>query len=281
MAKIKKYTLLTIEYVFLSLVAFVSIFPFVWMLISTTNYSADVIRNKLTLGSALIDNLNGLLQPDKYFITGLVNTSIIAVVTTVLSLLVCSLAGYGFVIYRSRKRDNLFKALMLTMMIPFSSIMVPLYRMFAQLSNIPGLDLIGMNTLGAMIAPSISGAFLIFFFRQNTRSFSREMIEAARIDGLSELGIFFRIFFPVMRPTFAAATIMTFITSWNSYLWPLLVAQSEDVRVLSMVLSALGQSYTADYGVLMTAIVIATLPSALIYFLMQKQFVEGMTGAVK
>ena len=281
MGKVKKYALLTIEYVFLSIVAFVSIFPFVWMLISTTNYSSDVIRNKLTLGSALADNLNGLLQPDKYFITGLVNTSIVAIITTVLALLVCSLAGYGFVIYRNRIRDNLFKALMLTMMIPFSSIMVPLYRMFAQMSNIPGFKLIGMNTLGAMIAPSISSAFLIFFFRQNTKSFSREMIEAARIDGLSEVGIFFRIFFPVMRPTFAAATIMTFITSWNSYLWPLLVAQSENVRVLSMVLSSLGQSYTADYGILMTAIVIATLPSALIYFLMQKQFVEGMTGAVK
>ena len=281
MGKMKKYTLLTIQYVFLSLVAFVSIFPFVWMIISTTNYSADVIRNKLTLGSALFDNLNELLQPDKGFITGLMNTSIVAIVTTVLSLLVCSLAGYGFVIYRNRIRDNLFKVLMLTMMIPFSSIMIPLYRMFAEMSNIPGLKLIGMNTLGAMIAPSISGAFLIFFFRQNTKSFSREMIEAARIDGLGELSIFFLIFFPVMRPTFAAATIMAFITSWNSYLWPLLVAQSEDVHVLSMVLSALGQSYTADYGVLMTAIVIATLPSALIYFLMQKQFVEGMTGAVK
>ena len=84
-----------------------------------------------------------------------------------------------------------------------------------------------------------------------------------------------------MRSTFATGAIVSFMNSWNNYLWPLLVAQSPQVRTLPMVLSALGQSYTADYGALMTAIVIATLPSALCYFLMQKEFVAGMTGAVK
>ena len=149
------------------------------------------------------------------------------------------------------------------------------------MGNIQGLKLVGLNTLGAMILPSISTAFLIFFFRQNTKSFSKELIEAARIDGLGERAIFFRIFLPVMRSTVAAGAIITFMSSWNNYLWPLLVAQSPEKRTLPMVLSALGASYTTDYGALMVGIVIATLPSAVIYFLMQKEFVNGMTGSVK
>ena len=281
MGKTKKKVILAIEYVFLCFVSFLCAFPFLWMIIGATNTSSDVMRNKMTFGSALWNNLQTLLQPEKGFVTGLSNTIITTVVTTLLSLLVCSLAGYSFTMYRSQKREKLFNILLLTMMIPFSSIMVPLYRMFAQMNKIPVLKLVGLNTLGAMILPSVSTAFLIFFFRQNAKSFSKELAEAARIDGLGEWAIFFKIFFPVMRSTFATGAIVSFMNSWNNYLWPLLVAQSPQVRTLPMVLSALGQSYTADYGALMTAIVIATLPSALVYFLVQKEFVAGMTGAVK
>lgn len=205
----------------------------------------------------------------------------VSVLTTVLGVIICSLAGYGFVIYQSRNRERLFSALLLTMMIPFSVMMIPLYRMFAAMSRIPGVRLVGMNTLGAMVLPTVSTAFLLFFFRQNTKSFSKELIEAARIDGLGEPGIFFRIFVPVMRSTFAAGIIITFMNSWNNYLWPLLVAQSKESRILQQVLASMGQSYSTDYGALMMEVTIATVPSALLYFLMQKEFVAGMTGAVK
>lgn len=101
------------------------------------------------------------------------------------------------------------------------------------------------------------------------------------MDGLTELGVFFRIYVPTMKTTYAAGAIITFMSSWNSYLWPLVVLQSPEKQTLPLLISNLGSSYSPDYGVIMTAIVIATLPAALIFFVMQKHFVAGMLGSVK
>ena len=100
-------------------------------------------------------------------------------------------------------------------------------------------------------------------------------------DGLGEFGIFTKIFIPTMKSTYAAAIIVTFMTSWNNYMWPLISLQSPEKKTLPLILSALGSSYTPDYGMMMVAVVIATIPTALIFFLMQKNFVQGMTGSVK
>ena len=111
--------------------------------------------------------------------------------------------------------------------------------------------------------------------------FSKELIEAARIDGLSEIGIFIRIFMPTMKTAYAAAAIITFMTSWNNYLLPLVVLQSPENQTIPLLISNLGSSYSPDFGVIMLTIVISTLPTALIFFLMQKHFVAGMMGSVK
>lgn len=111
--------------------------------------------------------------------------------------------------------------------------------------------------------------------------FPRELIEAGRIDGVSEIGIFIRIFIPTMKTTYAAAAIITFMASWNNFLWPLVVLQSPENQTIPMLISNLGSSYSPDFGVIMTAIVIGTIPTALVFFLMQKHFVAGMMGSVK
>lgn len=166
-------------------------------------------------------------------------------------------------------------------MVPFAALMVPLFRLFSKFSGIPGLKVIAINTPGSVVIIAVATAFLIFFFRQNTESFPKELIEAARIDGLGEFGIFTRVFMPTMKSTYAAAIIVTFMSSWNNYLWPLIALQSPEKRTLPLVLSAMGSSYTPDYGMMMAAVVMATIPTALIFFLMQKHFVAGMTGSVK
>ena len=143
------------------------------------------------------------------------------------------------------------------------------------------MKLVGLNTQGSVIIIAIATAFLIFFFKQNTKTFPKELIEASRIDGLGEFAIFTRIYMPTMKSTYAAAIVVTFMSSWNNYLWPLIALQSEEKRTLPLIISAMGSSYTPDYGMMMTAVVLATLPTALIFFLMQKQFVAGMTGSVK
>ena len=196
-------------------------------------------------------------------------------------MLVSSLAGYAFEVYKNKTRDRVFSFILLSMMVPFAALMVPLFRLFSKFKSMGPLKAVAINTSGSVIIISVATAFLIFFFRQNTKNFPKDLIEAARIDGLSEIGIFFRIYMPTMKSTYAAATIVTFMGSWNSYLWPLIALQSPEKRTLPLVISALGSSYTPDYGMIMTAVVIATLPTAIIFFLMQKHFVAGMTGSIK
>lgn len=265
-------------YLFLTAASFVCIFPFLWMIVSSTNPSVDVTKGKLLPGTYLFHNIRKMLETADVM-TALTNSAIIAVVTTVLALLISSMAGYGFEIYKSRAKERVYNLLLLSMMIPFAALMVPLYRMFAGFSDV--LPVIGIDTLVAAFLPTITTAFLIFFFRQSTKMFPKELLEAGRIDGLSEWGLFFRIYVPTMKSTYAAAAIITFMSSWNNYMWPLVILQSPEKRTIQLVISQLGSGYAPDYGVIMTTIVIATLPMALVFFLMQKHFVAGMLGSIK
>lgn len=270
-----------VQYIILSVLAIVSIFPFFWMVVASTNKSVDVTKGTLVPGTYLLENLRHLLESDLQYLSAFKNSIVIAVVTTALAMIVSSAAGYAFEVFKSKGRDRVFSIVLLSMMVPFAALMVPLFRLFSKFNKIPVLKWIGLNTTGSVVIIAIATAFLIFFFRQNTKTFTKELIEAARIDGVGEFGIFTKIYMPTMKSTYAAAVVVTFMTSWNNYLWPLIALQSEDKRTLPLVISALGSSYTPDYGMMMTAVVIATLPTALIFFLMQKQFVAGMTGSVK
>jgi lactose/L-arabinose transport system permease protein len=248
------------------------------MIVSSTNKSSDVTQGRLLPGAHFIQNYYKLIDTADIG-TALLNSAKISISTTILALLIASLAGYGFEIYRSRAKEIVFNVLLLSMMIPFAALMVPLFKMFGVISQ--SLPMIGLDTLSAAVLPTITTAFLIFFFRQSTKMFSKELLEAGRIDGLSEIGLFFRIYVPTMKTSYAAGAIITFMASWNNYLWPLVVLQSPEKQTIPLLVSNLGSSYAPDYGVIMTAIVIATLPSALIFFIMQKHFVAGMLGSIK
>ena len=269
------------QYVILTVLTIISVFPFFWMLIAMTNKSVDITKGTLLPGTYFFENVKNLLASDLNFLGAFKNSLIVAVVTTVLAMIVSSAAGYAFVVYRSKARERVFNFILLSMMVPFAAMMMPLFRMFSKFNSIPGLKIIGLNSYGSVVIIAVATAFLIFFFRQNTKTFPRELIEAARIDGLGELGIFTRIYMPTMKSVYAAAVVVTFMNSWNNYLWPLIALQSEDKRTLPLILSAMGSSYTPDYGMMMTAVVISTLPTAILFFVMQKQFVAGMTGSVK
>ena len=260
------------QYFFLVLASLVSIFPFIWMLISTTNQSKDITMGKLTIGDQLLVNFQNLLNAGD-LVTCLTNSAILAVLITVLSILVCSMAGYGFIIFRDKYKEFFFSMILLSMMVPTSSLVIPMFKMF----SVMGI----LNTKICVVLPALSTAFLVFFFRQNTKSFSYETLEAARIDGLKEIGIFFKIYMPMMKSTYAAAAIITFMSSWNNYMWPLISLQTKDQRTLPLLISSLGSAYTPDYGMIMVGIIITTIPSAIIFFVMQKSFVDGMTGSVK
>lgn len=278
----KKSKLMNVlQYVILTILSVVSVFPFFWMVIAATNKSVDVTKGTLVPGTYLMENLRHLMDSDLQYLNAFKNSLVIAVVTTALAMVVSSAAGYAFEVFKSKGRDRVFSIVLLSMMVPFAALMVPLFRLFTTFNKIPVLKWIGLNSSGSVVIIAVATAFLIFFFRQNTKTFPKELIEASRIDGLGEFGIFTRIYMPTMKSTYAAAVVVTFMTSWNNYLWPLIALQSEEKRTLPLIISAMGSSYTPDYGMMMTAVVIATLPTALIFFLMQKQFVAGMTGSVK
>lgn len=260
------------KYLFLSLAALVSIFPFYWMIVSATNQSVDVIKGTLIPGSYIIENVNKLLSTTN-FLQAMKNSFFIAIVTTVVAIFISSLAGYAFEMYKSKASERIFSFLLLSMMIPFAAIMIPLYRFFGKMNIID-------SPIAAML-PYISTAFLIFFFRQNSKMFPKEINEAARIDGLSEFKIFIQMYMPIMKTTYAAAAIITFMGNWNNYLWPLIVLQSPNKVTLPIVISTLSSSYTPDYGVMMLALSFTTIPTALLFMFMQKHFVAGMLGSVK
>ena len=261
-----------LEYAFIIIFCLFSVFPFYWMLVGATNQSADVVTGKLTFGTYLFENIKTMIKTlnvGRAFWNSLRTT----LIQTVLSIMVCSMAGYGFQIYRDKGKDRLMKILLLSMMIPFATTMVPLFKMFSKIHL--------LNTTMGFVLPSISTAFLIFFFRQNSMSFPIETIQAARVDGLSEFMIYCRVYLPIMKPTFAAAAIVTFMNGWNNYLWPLIVMQSQKMQTMPLLVTGLTSGYVTDYGLLMLCVTIMTLPTVLIFFTQQKRFVEGIIGSVK
>lgn len=263
---------LALVYAALSLAAFLSVFPFFWMIVGATNTSADIIRGKASFGTELWTNIvNFFQQVDTLRIFG--NSIFVAVVATVLTLIVSSLAGYGFEVFRSRARERIFAGLLLMLSIPFAALMVPLFVMMANAGLI--------NTFTAIMLPTIASIFIIFYFRQTTKAFPGELRDAARMDGLKEWQIFLYIFVPVMRSTYAAATIIVFMANWNAYLWPLIVLQTNEMKTITLVIASLASAYYPDYGVVMVGTVLATLPSILVFFFLQRRFVEGMLGSVK
>jgi len=150
---------------------------------------------------------------------------------------------------------------------------VPLFALIARVHLV--------NTFTALVLPSVASIFIIFYFRQATKAFPGELRDAARVDGLKEWQIFLFIYVPVMRSTYAAATIIVFMLTWNNYLWPLIVLQTNDKKTVTLVVSALLSAYVPDYGATLLATVLATLPTLAIFFLLQRQFVAGLTGGVK
>lgn len=248
------------------------VFPLIWVAIAATNSSVDIVSGVLTPGNYMLENWKELTS--RYDVVRSCWNSIkYSVVTTVCAMVICSVAGYGFEVFHDKIKDTLFGLLMLTMMVPFVATMIPLYQTYAK----AGL----LNSTVGFILPSVSTVFLIMLFRQNSKSFPKEIIEAARIDGETELGIFFKMYVPTMRATYAAGSTITFMNAWNNYMWARLIMSDNSAQTLPMLISNMITGHYIDYGMLMLAVLISTLPTLIVFFALQKSFVQGMTGAVK
>ncbi len=260
---------------FLTIGALVSIFPALWML-----YTSFCPAEKLNaVPPVLIHRDLTLLNYARLFLNAPVarwtlNSFVICAAVTLGQLLFDSMAGYAFARKEFPGRRILFWLVIGTMMVPVHILIVPLYIMMVKLHLV--------DSLWAAILPGLAGPFGIFFMRQYMLTIPTELEEAARIDGCSELQIFFRIILPVSAPALGVLAIFLFISNWNSFLWPLLVLNSAETYTLTVGLSTLQDKHALDYGLVMAGAVVASLPMFGVFLLFQRMFIRGVRmGALK
>ena len=261
-------------YIFLIICSFISVFPLYWMIAAATNSSLNVARGSIAFGNQLMvnfANLKNAVQGTLWSSMG--NSFLYSIVQTIVTLFVCSIAGYGFELYHDKGKDRLFGILLLAMMVPAVATMVPLYGLVSKAKL--------LNTVWAFILPGISTPFMIMMFRQNSRNFPPDIMEAARIDGLSEWKIFFKMYVPVQKSIYAAAAVITFMNAWNAYMWPKVVMSDNRAQTMPMFIANISSGYTVDYGMTMLGVLFCSLPTMIVFFILQKQFAEGITGSVK
>jgi len=250
----------------------VSLFPFFWMVIGTTLNPNDVVRGIIVPGDQFGLNWEKAFKNYDLFLF-FVNSLKIALFTVLFGVAVNAVAAFGFEKFKSKARDKVFAILLLTLIIPQIAIVIPMFRMFVFFHL--------LNTHAAIILPSVMSVFIIFFLRQNFKMFPTEIMEAARVDGATELSIFVRIVTPSMKASFASAAIYMFLAQWGSYLWPLMTILTDAKKTLPIAMSSMMNAYTIEYGALMIIVCISILPVLILFLTMQKQFVAGLLGSVK
>ncbi|MFW6119500.1 MAG: carbohydrate ABC transporter permease [Petrotogales bacterium] len=247
----------------------IMIVPFVWMVSTSFKAPEEVylipprwIPNNPTLSNYI--DLFEAMNFGKPFM----NTIIVALSITFLSVILSSMAGYGFAKFKFRGKDKLFLIVLGTLMVPGQITMIPVFLMLNQMGLV--------NTYAGLIFPPIANAFNIFFMRQFIMSLPDELIDAAKMDGANEGFIFFKIILPLTKPALAAITIFTFTGSWNSFLWPLIIAQDESMYTLPVAVSVLGGQYTERIALQMAGACIVIAPLIIVFLVAQKYFIKGI-----
>jgi ABC-type glycerol-3-phosphate transport system permease component len=208
------------------------------------------------------------------FLRYFTNSVIVAVITTLGHVFFDTLAGYSFAKLKFPYRDQIFFIMLLALMVPFQVNLIPVYKIMASLHWI--------NTYMALIVPNLTSIFGIFLMRQFMMTIPNELLDAARIDGCNEFGVFRRIALPLALPGIATLIIFTFMGTWNDFLWPRIVTNSEKLFTLPVGLSQLQMKNTSNVAQIMAGTVLTALPLIIVFLFMQRQFIEGMTaGALK
>lgn len=254
--------------ILLILVALFTLLPVVWMLLSTikpqselVSFSPEILPKQITF-----ENYIKLFTQNSFGIY-FINTLII-VFWSFIGMFLCAGAGYAFAKYRFIGKKFLFLLVLSTMMIPGQVTMIPVYLILNAVSL--------TNTMAGIVLPGLVGAFGIFLFRQFMSGIPDEMLEAARIEGASEWRIFWKIVIPISKPVLAVQGILTFIGGWNSFLWPLIMANDQNKYTLSVGLALLQGAHSTDYGLQMAGSAIMIIPVLVIYVIFQKYFMQGM-----
>ncbi|WP_262282887.1 carbohydrate ABC transporter permease [Micromonospora sp. MA102] len=267
-----------LTYLALAVTALMSIFPIYWMFVvaSRTSDAMGQIPPPLTPGGNLGANIARLFtNTDAYFLTGLINSAIVAGTVTVSVVFFSTLAGFAFAKLRFRGRNALLLVIVATMMVPTQLGVIPLYLLMTKLN--------WNDRLPAVIVPALVTGFGVFMMRQYAgQAVSTELIEAARMDGCNTARIYWNVVLPALRPAAAVLGLLTFMTTWNDFLWPYAVLNDPENPTVQLSLRALSDGYYQDMSQVFTGTAIATLPLLLVFVAFGRQIIGGiMEGAVK
>lgn len=263
-----------ILYIFMTLFALIWVFPFVWMVLGAFKTQREILAQPPTFFAKhpTVSNF-AMWLTQLHFGTYFVNSLIVVLVTVLGNLLFCSMVGYALAKIPFRGKGIVFAAVMATLMVPSVATFVPLFVIVSNLHLV--------NTYAALILPFLTQPIGVFLMRQFMGSVPDALLEAARVDGASELRIFFQIVLPECGPAMATLAVLTFLASWNNFLWPLVASQTEDKYTLPVALSLYSTDQNSTkYGVLLAGSVLVITPIIILFVALQRYFVQGvaMTG---
>jgi len=262
-------------YVLLAIGAAFALLPLIWMVSASFMQpgEANTYPPRLLSAHPTLEHYRTLftrLNLGRYFL----NSVIVAVTATVVSLLINSMAGYAFAKLRFHGRDRLFRFLTLGLVIPVQVSMLPLFLIMREMGLV--------NTYWGVIIPSLASIFGIFLIRQYAISIPDDLIDAARIDGAGEFRIYWSVVLPVIRPILATMAIWTFLSTWNDFMWPLIVLSDDQMFTLPVALANLSGERVQDTELMMAGSVLTVLPVLMVFLFLQRYYVEGITaGSVK
>lgn len=268
-----------IIFMVLAIFAVFTLAPFYFMVVSSFKPGSAIVKNgintKLEFDIMSLKNYKILFtESDGIYQQWYLNSVIIATIQTVLSVFLSSLVGYGLAVYKFKGRNIIFVLVLVLLMVPIEILMLPLYKLSVSLGII--------DTYAGVILPFAVSPVAVFFFRQFAVGLPKDLIDAGRIDGCSEFGIYFKIMMPLMKPAFGAMIILQAMFSWNSFVWPLIVLRSSEKFTLPIGLSSLITPYGNSYDMLFSGAVISVLPILILFLFKQKSFISGLTvGGVK
>jgi len=250
--------------------------PFLWMVSTSLKLPGEIMTRDVEWIPRHVTTENYRKVFEQPVWRWLLNSVVVASTATVVSLLTGAMAGYAFARLHFPGRNVLFFLVLATLMIPSEMTIVPVFIGFLRAELV--------NNYAAFILPSIASVFSVYLFRQFFLSLPRELEDAARIDGASRYRTFFSIALPLAKPAVIAAAILLFTTNWNAFLWPLLVAFTEEMKTLPVGMATFspsvgGQTQIQSFGPAMAAMTILTLPSLLVFLVLQRHFIEGVTSA--
>ncbi len=251
--------------VILTCAALAAFAPFVYMVLLSFTQSESLSFGFADISLDFINYTNVLTQTD--FFNALKNSIIVAFFTCLFNNLFSAMAAYAFEKKRFRGRNVMFGIFVATLAIPGQVTLIPAFTIMRLLGLV--------NTYTALIVPLIN-AFGVFLIKQFMKSFPDELLEAAKIDGAGEVRVFFSLVLPLIKAVLISLTVFTFVSSWNNFLWPLVVANSKDMQTLTVALSLLKGHFTTNYGLVMAGSALSFMFPFVLYVFLQKQFVEGI-----